>query len=85
MKENRDSKRSRYIPADIKRAVFLRDQGKCTYVNPKNGLCCESEFGLEYEHTHPFALDGEHSIDNLTLRCKANNLLAAMEVFGMGG
>ena len=48
--------RSRYIPAPVRRAVWLRDGGCCSYVDPHSGRRCESRFLLELDHIVPFAL-----------------------------
>jgi hypothetical protein len=37
---------------------------------------------LELHHLHAYAHGGEHSEDNLTLRCRAHNALAAEEELG---
>ena len=35
--QNKRKNPSRYIPAEVKRLVWARDQGRCSYVNPKTG------------------------------------------------
>ena len=37
---------------------------------------------LEYHHQHAWALGGETTLENLTLRCRAHNALAAEADFG---
>ncbi len=73
--------RSRSIPARIRRRVFERDGGGCTFVGESGGRCREVE-RLEVHHLKPFARDGQHHADNLTLRCRAHNALAAERDFG---
>lgn len=73
---------SRYIPRKIKRAVWARDEGACTYVDPFSGRHCKSKRSLEYDHIHPAALGGEANLENLRLRYRAHNQVAALEVFG---
>lgn len=75
------SQRSRYIPAAVRREVFQRDNGCCTYFDERGERCCETH-GLELHHLQPFAKDGAHIASNLTLRCAAHNALAAEEDFG---
>ena len=75
------SRRSRHIPAAEKRAVFLRDGGRCTYVDASGERCCEEHF-LELHHVWAFAKGGASVAENLTLRCAAHNALAAEEDFG---
>jgi 5-methylcytosine-specific restriction endonuclease McrA len=74
-------RRGRYVPAAVRRAVFERDAGRCTYAHTSAGRCRETQ-GLELHHLTPFAEGGEHTQDNLTLRCRAHNALAAEEDFG---
>ena len=74
-------KRSRYIPAAIRREVFQRDGGRCSYVDARGERCCETSC-LELHHLQPFAKAGQHLASNLALRCAAHNALAAEEDFG---
>jgi hypothetical protein len=73
--------RSRYIPAAVRREVFQRDDGRCSYVDARGERCCET-LHLEFHHLQPFAKGGPHLASNLTLRCAAHNALAAEEDFG---
>jgi hypothetical protein len=72
---------SRHIPAAVKRAVWFRDRGQCTFVSKQGRRCKERSF-LELHHIHPFALGGEPTTDNITLRCRGHNALEAEMVFG---
>ena len=74
-------RRGRYIPAAIRRAVFERDQGRCTYASASGERCRETAL-LELHHSLAFARGGEHRLDNVTLRCRAHNTLAAEQDFG---
>ena len=73
---------SRYIPAHVRRAVYLRDGGQCTYVCPETGKRCASCRRLEYDHVIPRARGGKSTRENLRLRCRAHNQLAAEQEFG---
>jgi hypothetical protein len=73
--------RGRYVPAPVRRAVFQRDAGCCTYT-AASGQRCRETCGLELHHVTAFAQGGEHTEANLTLRCRAHNDLAAEEDFG---
>jgi 5-methylcytosine-specific restriction endonuclease McrA len=75
------ARRSRHIPAHIRRIVFERDGARCTHVDP-GGQRCRDTHHLEFHHLVPFALGGEHTTENLTLRCAAHNTLAAELDFG---
>ncbi len=64
--------RSRHIPADVKRAVWQRDRGRCTYVGANGHVCGETRF-LEYHHRRPIGDGGETTIENISLLCKFHN------------
>ena len=68
--------RSRYIPAAVKREVWRRDQGCCSYVDPYSGRRCGSRYRLEIDHIVPFALGGATELFNLRLRCRAHHSFA---------
>jgi 5-methylcytosine-specific restriction endonuclease McrA len=63
--------RSRHIPAEVKRTVWRRDEGRCRFVGSQ-GRCGETGL-LEYHHVVPFADGGQTAVDNLELRCRAHN------------
>jgi hypothetical protein len=69
------------IPAAVKRAVWLRDQGRCTWPLDSGGVC-GSTHRLELDHIHPWARDGEPTFANLRVVCGAHNTLAARQAFG---
>jgi hypothetical protein len=72
---------SRRVPNAMKRAVCERDQNQCTYED-ESGRRCSERATLEYDHIKPFARGGQTTLDNLRLRCRAHNLLAAEVMFG---
>src|SRR5581483_10015323 len=72
---------SRHIPASVTRAVFERDGERCAY-RDERGERCRETLGLELHHRHAHALGGPATIDNLELRCRPHNTLAAEEDFG---
>ena len=71
--------RSRTIPADVRRAVWARDVGRCTYVGT-SGRCTERGF-LEFHHRMPFAAGGEATAENVALLCRAHNAHEAWRDF----
>jgi hypothetical protein len=73
--------RSRHVPAEVKRAVWLRDGGRCAFVGRSGRRCRERSF-LEFHHKEPYALGGETTVGNLSLRCHAHNVHEARLVFG---
>ena len=71
---------SRHIPASVKREVWRRDGGRCTFVGA-DGPCRERGF-IEFHHVVPFAAGGETTVGNLQLRCRAHNAHEAGVYFG---
>jgi hypothetical protein len=74
-------KRTRRIPAAVRRAVFERDEGRCAYVD-SGGVRCGCEVGVEFHHVVPFARGGVHTAENLTLYCRAHNQRQGERDFG---
>ena len=73
----------RYIPAEIRRAVWERDGGQCSFVS-EYGKRCEARSRLEFDHVDPVARGGETSVDGLRLRCRTHNQYEAERTFGAG-
>ena len=71
---------SRHIPAAVKRAVWARDEGRCTFEGPR-GRCRETG-RLEFHHIVPFASGGQTAEANLALRCRAHNSFEGERQFG---
>ena len=72
--------RARHIPRAVRRAVWQRDEGRCTFAGP-HGRCGETAW-LELHHIVAFARGGPTEVANLTLRCRAHNQFEAMREFG---
>jgi hypothetical protein len=75
---------SRHVPAEVKRAVWLRDLGRCAFVGTNGRRCAERGF-LEFHHLHPYALGGEATVRNIQLRCRAHNDYESRVCFGPNG
>ena len=80
-RRQRPSKGERHIPAAVKRTVWERDQGQCTYVS-ESGRRCASRTLLEFDHTDEVARGGQATVDRMRLRCRAHNQYAAEGRFG---
>ena len=57
---------SRYIPTEVKRAVWERDGGKC--------VICKRKRQLHYDHDIPFSKGGSNSEKNIRILCQECNL-----------
>ena len=73
--------RTRHIPAWIRRAVWRRDGGRCTFADA-HGRRCGSRRALEYHHLENWAEGGEHGLETLALRCRAHNQYQAELDYG---
>ncbi len=72
---------SRHVPAAVRSAVWLRDEARCTFVDER-GVRCRATKALELHHEWPFARGGPSTAENIRLRCRAHNELAAEQDFG---
>ncbi len=57
----------RAIPAAVKRQVWQRDGGRCSYVDQHTGRRCNSRHMIEMDHILPYALGGGADPENLRL------------------
>jgi 5-methylcytosine-specific restriction endonuclease McrA len=80
-RSGRGSRRTRHIPAEVKRAVWERDQGRCTFVS-ESGQRCPATSHLQFDHLDPVARGGRASVDRMRLLCRAHNQYAAERTFG---
>jgi hypothetical protein len=79
---NGESGDSAYIPAEVKRAVFIRDGGRCAF---KGTHCrCGERALLEFHHVVPRACGGQATVGNIELRCRAHNGCEVDLWFGPG-
>jgi hypothetical protein len=73
--------RARYAAAAVRRAVWLRDLGRCAFVGTHGHRCNERRF-LEFHHRDPYALGGEATVDQIALRCRQHNDYEGTLYFG---
>jgi hypothetical protein len=72
-------KDSRYIPAKLRRMIWVRDKGRCQY-RSQAGKLCGSTFNLEVDHVHPLTLGGLSTADNLRILCREHNQYSALKL-----
>jgi hypothetical protein len=80
-KNPRPSKNPGHVPAAVKRAVWSRDDGKCTWPLD-SGAICGSTLRLEIDHVVPRGRGGPSTVENCRLTCAMHNQLAARQVSG---
>jgi len=76
-----DASSSRHIPDAIKREVFERDGGRCTFAD-EHGRRCGETGALELDHRDGFARTRLHRADRIRLLCHAHNQHAADQMHG---
>ena len=76
-------KRPRTPTAAVKRAVWLRDLGRCAFIGTGGHRCNARRF-VEFHHLDPYALGGEATVDGLQLRCRRHNDYESQVYFGNG-
>jgi hypothetical protein len=72
---------SRHIPAQVKRAVWLRDGERCAFVG-QGGRRCAARGFLEFHHVKPYAVGGPPTVGNIQLRCRSHNAYEAELFYG---
>ena len=79
----RPTQSKRHVPAEVKRTVWRRDDGKCTFVS-ETGHHCSARKHLQFDHIEPVARGGLATVENIRLRCPAHNQYEAECAFGAG-
>jgi hypothetical protein len=72
---------SRQVPAAIRRYVYDRDGGRCTFVDARGHRCKETGL-LEFDHLDGFARTRSHDPERIVLRCRAHNQHEAEKMYG---
>jgi 5-methylcytosine-specific restriction endonuclease McrA len=80
---HRASDDPRHISAQVKRAVWKRDGGQCTFVS-ESGHRCDARGDVEFDHETEVAHGGGSTVDNVRLRCRGHNQYTAEQTFGAG-
>jgi 5-methylcytosine-specific restriction endonuclease McrA len=71
----------RCIPAHVRRAVWKRDGGQCTFVSAE-GKRCSARTMLEFDHWKERSRGGAATVENIRLRCRGHNQYAAERTYG---
>ena len=70
-----------HLPAHVKRAVWVRDGGRCQWRIESGGIC-GSTYRVQFDHIIPRARGGPSTVENVRLACAHHNDLAARQAFG---
>ena len=69
-------------PRERRARGLERDGGQCAFV-AKNGRRCTERSYIEFHHANePYALGGEATVENISLRCRAHNVYESELIFG---
>ena len=74
-------KLNRTIPSALKRHIWKRDGGQCSYVCPETKRRCSSKHLLQIDHIKPFSLGGKSELNNLRLLCASHNRFRSERTF----
>jgi hypothetical protein len=72
---------ARQPSAAVKRAVWVRDLGRCAFIGANGHRCDERRF-VAFHHVDPYVLGGEASVDKIALRCRRHNDYEGRLYFG---
>jgi hypothetical protein len=67
--------------AAVKRAVWIRDLGRCAFIGTTGHRCSERRY-VEFHHVVPYVLGGEATVDGIQLRCRQHNAYEGRLYFG---
>jgi hypothetical protein len=70
-----------YIPADVRREVWIRDRGCCQWPLAYGGICA-STHRAQFDQKIARALGGKSTVENVRVLCRFHNDLAARQTFG---
>jgi len=77
----RGSKNARYIPLEVKRAVWERDGGRCTFIGT-GGKRCDTRELIEFDHVDSVGRGGRATVAGVRLLCRAHNQYTAERTYG---
>jgi 5-methylcytosine-specific restriction endonuclease McrA len=72
---------SRHVPAEVRRAVWKRDDGRCTFTSD-TGHRCEERKDVQFDHIDPYSKGGEATVGGIRLLCRPHNEYEAERAFG---
>jgi hypothetical protein len=73
---------SRYIPVNLKLKLLQKSEYQCEFVSPVTKQRCPEITSLQVHHHFPWAMGGETSEKNTSMRCRSHNYLEAVAFYG---
>ncbi len=70
----------RYIPEPLRREIYKRDGGACSFKSIE-GRRCGARTDLEVDHIIPWGLGGTTRLENLRLLCRMHNQWRAIQTY----
>ena len=80
--QKKTSTQREHISAKVEHTVWQRDQGQCTFVDPKTGRRCSSRYCLQMDHIRPLCHGGNSDASNLRLLCFHHHRYESLRVIG---
>ena len=74
-------KLNRTIPSYLRKHIWERDGGQCSYIHPETKRKCSSKHLLQIDHIKPFSLGGRSKASNLRLLCAGHNQFRSEKTF----
>lgn len=71
--------RKRYIPSVVRHAVYMRDQGRCTYKSVE-GDRCTAKLWVDFHHVIRPEDGGADSVENLVTLCGSHHRLTHFQI-----
>ena len=82
LRQARGARSGRYVPDQVRRAIWERDEGRCQWTMEDGGVC-GSTHQVELDHVTSYAMRGRiTSAEDGRLLCRPHNDRHAREVFG---
>ena len=70
---SKKTQKRKALPAETIHRVQLRDQGRCSHIDPHSQKRCGARRFLEIHHIKPLSEGGSDDVDNLQLLCSGHH------------